>query len=84
MLRADRNETRKGRMEQKHASPMACLPQSAKNVIRSLHEDVQVSHNIDNACEWSHGHKESAWSLMTSLVRFFLLAVMVRRWTLFE
>ena len=22
-------------------------------------------------CEWSHGHEESEWSLMTSLIRLF-------------
>ena len=24
-----------------------------------------------NACEWSYGHEESEWSLMTSLIRLF-------------
>ena len=36
MFKADRNETRKGRIELKHAS-----------LKHALREDVQVSHNID-------------------------------------
>ena len=31
---------------------------------------------LNSVCEWSHSYEESEWSLVTSLMRLFLLPVM--------
>ena len=61
---------KKERMNQKYASPVACLSKTAK-LIRSLRDDERVMSQETRMCKWLRVHDESEWSLIISLILLF-------------